>query len=173
MKYRTEPEGNCRRIFAVKEFGCVKNGERGGLIECEDNLSHEGEAWIFHDAIVSGQARVYGEATVYGGARVSGGARVYGEARVSGQARVYGEATVFGEATVYGGAIVSKSLFSGTGLFNWTNLPNGLVIGCELSTLEEWEAKIEKLKTIYDLKWVALLEALIPALKIDRERITG
>ena len=137
MKYRTEPEGNCRRIFAVKEFGCVKNGERGGLIECEDNLSHEGEAWIFHDAIVSGQARVYGE------------------------------------ATVYGGAIVSKSLFSGTGLFNWTNLPNGLVIGCELSTLEEWEAKIEKLKTIYDLKWVALLEALIPALKIDRERITG
>jgi len=143
MKYRTEPEGNCRRIFAVKEFGCVKNGERGGLIECEDNLSHEGEAWIFHDAIVSGQARVYGEATV------------------------------FGEATVYGGAIVSKSLFSGTGLFNWTNLPNGLVIGCELSTLEEWEAKIEKLKTIYDLKWVALLEALIPALKIDRERITG
>src|SRR3989337_2225298 len=159
MKYRTEPAGNFRRIFAVKEFGCVKNGERGGLIECEDNLSHEGEAWIFHDAIVSGQARVYGEATVYGGARVSGGARVYGEARV------------FGEATVYGGAIVSKSLFSGTGLFNWTNLPNGLVIGCELSTLEEWEAKIEKLKTIYDLKWVALLEALIPALKIDRERI--
>ena len=143
MKYRTEPAGNFRRIFAVKEFGCVKNGERGGLIECEDNLSHEGEAWIFHDAIVSGQARVYGEATV------------------------------FGEATVYGGAIVSKSLFSGTGLFNWTNLPNGLVIGCELSTLEEWEAKIEKLKTIYDLKWVALLEALIPALKIDRERITG
>ena len=134
MKYRTEPAGNFRRIFAVKEFGCVKNGERGGLIECEDNLSHEGEAWIFHDAIVYGQAIVSGEA------------------RVSGQARV------------------SKSLFSGTGLFNWTNLDTGLVIGCHIQTLEEWEKELEELSRNYPPVWVDLLRALLPGLHLDRQR---
>ncbi|EHY9927987.1 hypothetical protein K5B75_004600, partial [Salmonella enterica subsp. enterica serovar Ank] len=54
------------RIRALVSFGCVEKGEIGGWIEKEDNLSHEGEAWV------SGEARVYGEAQVSGEARVFG-----------------------------------------------------------------------------------------------------
>ena len=98
------------RIKALVAFGDVEKGELGGFIEKEDNLSHDGNAWVYGDAQVSGNARVYGDAQVYGNARVSGDAwvygdaQVYGNARVSGDARVYGNAWVSGNAWVYGDA---------------------------------------------------------------------
>ena len=101
------------RIKALVAFGNVEKGELGGFIEKEDNLSHDGNAWVYGDAQVSGNARVYGNAwvsgnaQVYGDARVYGNAWVYGDARVSGDAQVYGDARVSGNAGVYGDARVS------------------------------------------------------------------
>lgn len=68
------------RIKALVAFGNVEKGELGGFIEKEDNLSHDGDAWV------------YGNAQVYDDAQVSGNARVYGNAQVSGDARVYDDA---------------------------------------------------------------------------------
>ena len=95
------------RIKALVAFGNVEKGELGGFIEKEDNLSHDGDAWVFGNAQVYGNARVSGDARVYGNARVSGNAQVYGDAWVSGDAQVYGNARVFGNAQVYGNARVS------------------------------------------------------------------
>ena len=67
------------RIRARKAFGDVKPGDLGGWIETEDNLSHEGDAWVYGNAQVSGNAQVYGNAKVYGNAQVSGNARVFGD----------------------------------------------------------------------------------------------
>ena len=89
------------RIKALVAFGNVEKGELGGFIEKEDNLSHDGDAWVYGNAQVSGDARVYGNAQVFGNARV------YGNAQVSGNARVYGNAWVYGDAWVYGNAQVS------------------------------------------------------------------
>lgn len=47
------------RIRAVAEFGLVKIGDLGGWIEKEENLSHEGKAWICGDAEVWGNAEVF------------------------------------------------------------------------------------------------------------------
>ena len=47
------------RIRAVAEFGLVKVGDLGGWIEKEENLSHEGKAWICGDAEVWGNAKVF------------------------------------------------------------------------------------------------------------------
>lgn len=80
------------RIKALVAFGNVEKGELGGFIEKEDNLSHDGDAWVFGNARVSGNARVYDDAQVYGDAWVFGNAEVYGNAQVSGDARVYGNA---------------------------------------------------------------------------------
>ena len=38
------------RIEAVRDFGRIKKGQRGGYIENEKNLSHEGDCWIHDDA---------------------------------------------------------------------------------------------------------------------------
>lgn len=58
------------RIEALRDFGDVKKGDKGGFIEKEDNLSHEGDCWVFGDAWVSGEARVYGDAWVFNKARL-------------------------------------------------------------------------------------------------------
>ena len=44
------------RIEALKDFGDVKAGDKGGWIEKEENLSHQGDAWVYGDAQVSGNA---------------------------------------------------------------------------------------------------------------------
>ena len=47
------------RIRAVVEFGLVKVGDLGGWIEKEENLSHEGKAWVWGNAEVWGNAKVF------------------------------------------------------------------------------------------------------------------
>ena len=98
---------NFKQIRAIINFGCVVAGEIGGWIECEENLSQSGNAWVSGDARVSGNAEVSGNARVSGDARVSGNAEVYGNAWVSGNARVSGNAWVYGGARVSGNAEVS------------------------------------------------------------------
>ena len=44
------------RIKALVEFGNVKKGDLGGFIEKEENLNQSGDAWVFGDARVSGNA---------------------------------------------------------------------------------------------------------------------
>ena len=70
------------RIKATVEFGFVKVGELGGWIEKEENLSHEGKAWVCGDAKVCGNAKVCGDAEVCGDAKVWGNANVCGNAEV-------------------------------------------------------------------------------------------
>ena len=55
------------RIKALKDFGGIEAGQLGGYIEKEDNLSQDGNCWIYNGA------RVYGAAKVSGYAEVSGG----------------------------------------------------------------------------------------------------
>ena len=54
------------RIKALVSFGDVKEGTLGGYVEKEENLDHEGNAWVYGDALVYGDARVSGNACVYG-----------------------------------------------------------------------------------------------------------
>ena len=70
------------RIRAVAEFGLVKIGDLGGWIEKEENLSHEGKAWVCGDAKVFGNAVVRDNAVVRGDAVVRGNAEVYDEAEI-------------------------------------------------------------------------------------------
>lgn len=84
-----------RRIRAVTAFGVVEAGDIGGWIEKEENLSHDGSAWVHSSAWVYGDARVRGDAWVYGNARVYGDARVCGNAEVCGDAEVYSANHIF------------------------------------------------------------------------------
>ena len=50
------------RIRAVKSFSDVNIGDIGGWIEKEENLSHEGNAWVCGNAKVYGNAKVFDNA---------------------------------------------------------------------------------------------------------------
>lgn len=47
------------RIEALRDFADIKKGDKGGYIESEENLSHNGNAWVYENAEVYGDARVY------------------------------------------------------------------------------------------------------------------
>ena len=112
------------RIEALKYFGEIKKGDKGGFIESENNLAHEGDAWVsdnahvygnacvfdnsqvYGNAFVSGYAQVYGDAFVYGNAWLYDNTRVCGYARVADNARVYGDANVCDDSSIFGSALV-------------------------------------------------------------------
>ena len=97
-----DPIINLYRIRALKDFSDIKAGTLGGYVENEDNLSHDGNAWIYGNARVCGNAEVYGNAKVCDYAIVYGNAWVYGNAEVCGNAKVYGNTSIYGDAEVYG-----------------------------------------------------------------------
>lgn len=103
------------RIEALRDFGCVRKGYKGGFVESEKNLSHEDNCWVYDDACVYGNSMVYGNSRVYGNSKVYEDARVYEDAEVCGDAKVYGcaevsdNARVFDNARIFGNAIVYDS----------------------------------------------------------------
>ena len=103
----TEVDGHTlHRIRAVRCFSDVKAGDIGGWVEKEDNLSKMGDAWVYENAEVYGNAKVHGDAEIYCNAKVFGNAKVYENARVYGNAILYGYTLVCGNANVYGNAWV-------------------------------------------------------------------
>ena len=154
------------RIRALRDIPrfCVKAGELGGFVEGENNLSQDGDAWVYGDACVYGDAEVYdnaevyGKAWVYGNARVFGNAKVYGKswvyvnARVFGNAKIYGDAKVFGNANVssdaevsgYADYMVIKNIWSSGRWFTYTSSNKKWAVGCFYGTGEELVAKAYK-----------------------------
>jgi UDP-3-O-[3-hydroxymyristoyl] glucosamine N-acyltransferase len=106
------------RIRALKDFSNVKkvkNGDLGGFVEKESNLSQEGNCWIYNDAKVYDYAEVYNDAIVcvdaeiYSNAKVYGNAKIFNNTFISGNAEVYGDARVLHDAQVFGNAKVYDS----------------------------------------------------------------
>ena len=92
------------RIEALRDFGSIKAGDKGGFVQSYHNLSQEEDCWIHGEAKVFGNAKVYGNASVYGKASVYDKASVFGNAKVYGYTSVFGNAFVFDDAKVYGNA---------------------------------------------------------------------
>ena len=101
-----------RALIDIPRHG-VKVGDIGGWVEREDNLTHEGEAWVggdalvYEDAWVGDRAYVYEDAQVYGLAHVYGDAQVFGNVQIAGRAQVYGRAVVSGNVQIAGSARLS------------------------------------------------------------------
>ena len=115
------------RIKALRDVGeFVKAGDLGGYVESEHNLSITGSCWVYHDAIVYGdasvkdnakicdkaiacnQAKIYGNAAIWDNATICDYARIYENACVSGNAIVKGAAEVFALAHILDKAIVGE-----------------------------------------------------------------
>lgn len=125
------------RIRALVSFGNVKKDELGGYVEKEENLSHDGNAWVYDDARVYDDAWVYGDARVCGNASVCGNARVYGDAWVCGNARVYDDADytcVKGFGTEY----------RNTTFYRQKDGSIGVKCGCFYGTIDEFREQVNK-----------------------------
>lgn len=165
-----------KKIFQIRALVNLKNGvkvgELGGWIEKEENLSHNGNAWVSdnawvtgnacvtdnahvtNNAWVSGDAWVRDNAWVTDNAHVAGDAHVSDNAWVSGNAWVTDKAWVTGKAHVAGNAWVSKIAdllqITGLGTVHRTTTvyrtKNGIEItrGCFCGNLEQFREQVVK-----------------------------
>ena len=151
------------RIKATTDFGDVKKGHLGGYIEKVENLSHDGNAWVYCNAEVSGNAKVYGNARVYGNAWVSGNAKVYGNAEVSGNAKVYGNARVSSSKDY----IVFKNTWSSFRWFTYTKSNKMWKVGCFYGTGAELIAKAYEDSEISGKHYESYVNLVLELEKID------
>ena len=102
-------------------LGGVRRGDIGGWVESEYNLSHYGDCWVYHDAMVLGKAKVLENASILGRARVSGSSLILGCATVGGDSSIsdcakvseYADVrggNIYGSARIYGSAIIKGRL---------------------------------------------------------------
>jgi hypothetical protein len=117
------------RIKASVAFGNIKSGDIGGWIEKKENLSHDGNAWVYDNARVSGNAQVSGDA------QVSGNAWVCGDTHVSGNAQVYSSKHV-----LLVGPIGSRNDY--TTFFRNRNRGISVSCGCFLGEIDKFIEKV-------------------------------
>ena len=70
------------RIQAMRDFGGVQKGDLGGWVESEENLSHDGDCWIFDNGRVFGDGRVSDNGWVSDNGKVSDDGWVFGNAKI-------------------------------------------------------------------------------------------
>ena len=133
-KYDLIREGKLFRIIALKDFGFIKKGELGGLIEKESNLSQKNECWVYKYAKVYGNALVSDDAKVYGNAKVYDNARVIDKSKVTGNAKVYGNAYVLGNTQATKEVITFGNIFD----YDITITDNHIKIGCQQYLKSRW-----------------------------------
>lgn len=113
------------RIRALASFGDVKEGDLGGFIEKQENLSiltQEGNSWIYDDAKVFGEAIiavngkvkdnaiVFEKAMISDNAVISNNAKLFGRAYAGGAAEIKDNAVVSGHVKILDGAKISGDI---------------------------------------------------------------
>lgn len=118
------------RIQALKSFLDVKEGDIGGFVQCENNLSQFGNCWVYDDAQVSGYAVVYNDAIVKGCARVMGYSKVLWKSVVQDYSLVQGHSLVTGYARVTGHSVICDDCCIGdNAIVKNTHIQDGAIIG--------------------------------------------
>lgn len=101
------------RIEATTDTYWAKEGQKGGWLERESNISGDSEAWVADEGKVCGLNTVlHGLSIVRGNACVFDGATLWQRAIVQGNARVYNSACLYGSMIVEEDASISGLITS-------------------------------------------------------------
>lgn len=135
------------RIIALKDFADVKKGDIGGFIKSENNLSQEGNCWIYDNAEVMDNALVQGNARIVSNAMISRNAFINENAIVGGHAKVSDNAEIYGHAYVGDNAeAVGFSLIGGYTRCLKNNIYNNIKLAEEKN--EDEEVQLEEINKI-------------------------
>lgn len=89
------------RIRALKDFSDVKEGDLGGWVESEENLSQEGNCWIYDDA------KIFDNAVVCGNGVVKHKSECFGRTYITDNAKLCGHVTTTSHTVIAGNAKLS------------------------------------------------------------------
>ena len=94
------------RIRALKDFSDVRTGDIGGWVCSEDNLSQNGNCWIYDNAKCLDDARVYYNAKMYDNAIMCDDAIMYDNSRMFNNTIMYNNSRIFNNAKMYDNAMM-------------------------------------------------------------------
>jgi NDP-sugar pyrophosphorylase family protein len=116
------------RIKALKDFSDIKAGDIGGFVHSEDNLSQEGDCWIYDDATVYHHARIEEDAKVRNEATVIGSSIIRGKADIGSNALVEKKSIVEEKVIINGPVrITSFAHIKGSGILSDLEIYTGRV----------------------------------------------
>lgn len=149
-------------IVAIRSFGDISKGRKGGWIEKEENLSHEGNCWVYDNAYVYddaeirnnarifNKAQIFDNAVVFNNALIFDNTKIYGSALVGGNTKTKGNTEISGFVDVSGNiqiinakissnkdCIIFRNWWSSGRYFTWTRSNNMWSVGCFYGTGEE------------------------------------
>ena len=108
------------RIKALRDFGDIKRGDIGGYVENENNLSHEGNCWIYDDAkamdysIISDNSRIYNNSRMYNNSAMYDNSEMYDysimydnsemhhNSRMHDNTKMYDNSTLYNNSAMFG-----------------------------------------------------------------------
>ena len=85
------------RIRALRNFSDVDTGELGGWVESENNLSQEGDCWIYDNAKCVDNARMYDNSTMYKNSIMCSSSRMYDNSRMCNNSILKGNDKLYGK----------------------------------------------------------------------------
>ena len=96
------------RIKAEKSFSDVAIGDLGGFVETENNLSQQGNSWLYNDAKVFENAKVIDNAKVLSNAKIFGNAIVRDNAIINDEVEISGKVDVSKDGEIIGRTKISS-----------------------------------------------------------------
>ena len=99
------------RIEALKDFGDVKKGDKGGFVHSESNLSQLGNCWIFDDSKAIGNSLVYQNAVLSGNSIICDNAIATGFSWIFSRSIVCEKASITNNARIYRNSVVCGNSF--------------------------------------------------------------
>ena len=99
------------RIEALKDFGRVMKGDKGGFVQSERNLSHLGNCWIFDDSKAIGNSLVYQNAVLSGNSIICDNAVATGFSCIFSRSIVCEKALITNNARIYRNSVVCGNSF--------------------------------------------------------------
>lgn len=150
------------RIVAIRSFGYIIKGRKGGWIEKEENLSHEGNCWVYDNAFVYDNAQILNDAKIFcnsiifdtatifnnvcifDNTKIHGNALIHGNTIIKGNTEICGITEISGETRIINAKISSimdyivfKNWWSSGRYFTWTRSNNMWSVGCFYGTGDE------------------------------------
>ena len=96
------------RVRSLKDFGDIRANCVGGYVESEENLSQEGNCWVYNEAMIWGNARVCYNAKIWANAAIYGDAKIYGNVEIMDNAKIYGNAEICGNIIIACPALIKS-----------------------------------------------------------------
>lgn len=117
------------RIQALKDFDDVKTGDKGGFIQYKENLSQEGNCWIYDDSIAMGSTWIERDAKVR---RKS----IICNSVISESANII-ESYIFAGSNVYGRTLVISSKVGGNSILDCVQIKSSNILNlkCQKGTI--------------------------------------